>query len=374
MLYTRPSSNPPLQSRIGGDQRTQSGLVTLERIEGIVGQPWLELDSSELIEIGIARDSVSIINGVFSNTLNLNRCTFLPSAHVDLPKDHTVFLYFTSSAVYRVKNHDTSVIQLSRSGPFAEGSYYEVHIRGSQNSIVRGSRRAWSGSIPESNDTLDWIRRYPRAAEFARSTAKAILDLRIPVDSLANYSVTHVNMQVPISKLLIGVRISTEWSYSQEWSGQERRLVHFNWYLPSQQTLDALPDHIRAFVQPEFEALYASIEQELTAKEMCELLDRPSAFGLCSINDTTIRIDGIGPIPARESFTVYVNSLRPMIASLNVLGDDGRSVLELRNISITQGANQIPVPFATENIPSGAYTVVLTTSEGTRTSRVLIQK
>jgi hypothetical protein len=151
-------------------------------------------------------------------------------------------------------------------------------------------------------------------------------------------------------------------------------LVHFNWYLPSQQTLDALPDHIRAFVQPEFEALYASIEQDLTAQEMCELLDRPSAFGLCSINDTTIRIDGIGPIPARESFTVYVNSLRPMIASLNVLGDDGRSVLELRNISITQGANQIPVPFATENIPSGAYTVVLTTSEGTRTSRVLIQK
>ncbi|RPI68140.1 MAG: T9SS C-terminal target domain-containing protein [Ignavibacteriae bacterium] len=374
MVFYRPSSIPTTPSSIGVDQQTQTRQVTLGRTEGIVGQPWVELDSLELLAVGIVRDSVSIIQGVFSNTLELSRCTFIPSDHVDIPRDQTVFLHFSSKTVKRVVNKDSSFIQLPNHGPFAEGSFYEVHIRGTRNSIVKGSRRAWSGSIPESFDSLDWIRRYPKAADYVRRTAKELLDLRIPVDSLASYFVPHLKLPIPVSRLLIGVRISTEWSTSPDWSGEERRLVHFNWYLPSQQTLDALPEHIRSFVQPEFEALYASIEKELTAKELCDMLDRPSAFGLCSIADSTFRIDGIGPIPARESFTVFVHSSSPTIAALQLVGDDARVLLELNNIQISQGANQISIPIANENIPSGAYTVVLTTREGTRTSRVLIQR
>jgi hypothetical protein len=335
--------------------------VRLVKVEGVKGQPFLDLDSASLMNLGVIKDHVSIRYSAFVITIDRDRTTFQKPTLANQPYHYVTEMLFLGTDTFRdVKVSPEAILN-------------EVHFNGLRDSISQvGSFFVISSMDPHGEN--DWLDRYPKARRFAYDAIIAAENAHVPIDSLSHYRVEEGDMFIPISRLMLGLRIETPWASRPDWNGEERRLVSFIWYLPSQQTLDALPDHIRAFVQPEFEALYASIEQELTAKEMCELLDRPSAFGLCSINDTTIRIDGIGPIPARESFTVYVNSLRPMIASLNVLGDDGRSVLELRNITISQGANQIPVPFANENIPSGAYTVVLTTGEGTRTSRVLIQK
>lgn len=339
----------------------RASTIALVKIDGVIGQPVLDLDSASLMNFAVIKDPVSIRCRAFAHTIDRERTTFQRPTREDQPWPFFTNMLFIETETFRN-------VRL-----YPEASLSEVHFKGPRDTIIHISNMYTIGSAAPQNQN-DWLDRYPKAKTFASEAIASAAAARIPIDSLPYYGIKEGSMFVPVSRLMLGLRIETPWASRPEWNGEERRLVRFNWYLPSQQTLDALPDHIRAFVQPEFEALYASIEQELTAKEMCELLDRPSAFGLCSINDTTIRIDGIGPIPARESFTVYVNSLRPMIASLHIIGDDGRSVLELRNITISQGANQIPVPFATENIPSGAYTVVLTTADGTRSSRVLIQR
>lgn len=336
--------------------------ITLKKFSGVVGQPFIELDSLALRELAIIRDEVGIRANFFGFTIDTMRSTLGNAS-----RSHSPHPFVTQQMFMKKEPFEKQVLVNALS------SMCEVHFRGAADSIVHIANMFTisSGMVTAKND---WLDQYPKAGAFVNDVLTALVWDRIPIDSLADYWVYHGNITVPVSRLFVGLHIATTWSTRPEWNGEERRLVQFNCYLPSQLVLDALPSAISSFLKPEFEALYASIEKELTMGEMCALLEKPSAFGLCSITDSTFRIDGIGPIPARESFTVFAHSATQMIATLKLISDDGRVVLERANITISQGANQIPIPIANENIPAGAYTVVLTTSEGTRMSRVLVQR
>lgn len=357
--YSTYHPGTPTKRTINMPVRKQT--VRLVKIVGVIGQPVLDLDSASLMNFAVIKDPVSIRSGAFGVSIDRERMTLQRPTREDQP-----FPYYTHMLFIDPQPFQGLKVQ-------AEAALNEVHFRGGRDTVIHISNMYTIGSgTPQAPN--DWIDHYPKARTFASEAIFAAAERRIPIDSLPYYCVDDGNLFIPVSRLMLGLKIETPWATRADWNGEERRLVLFNWYLPSQQTLNALPENIRSFVQPEFEALYASIEKELTAKELCDMLDRPSAFGLCSIADTTIRIDGIGPIPARDVFTVFVHSSSPTNASLQLVGDDARVLLELTNIQISQGANQIPIPIANENIPSGAYTVVLTTREGTRTSRVLIQR
>jgi hypothetical protein len=137
--------------------------------------------------------------------------------------------------------------------------------------------------------------------------------------------------------------------------------------------MNALPDNMRQFLQPEYEALYASIEQSQSITEACNLLNCPSALGFCSIGDSTLRIDGVGPIPARDGLTLYVTSDRDVPGTIQIVDGNGSVLQEKSNILIRQGANQVPLPIES-TMPSGSYMVILSTPSEVRRSRVLISK
>jgi hypothetical protein len=334
--------------------------VRLKKVNGVVGQPFIELTPDNLRSLTILQDSVTIRSGNFGYTIDSSRTTMTTATHFRAQVPYLTQMLFARDTMFRYSEIRPIALQ------------NDVECRGNIDTVKSGLKAMMYSISTTTSD--DWTDKYPKAVDFLHNTVQTIMSKGIPIDSIAYYWVSDHNLELPIARFLIVLRIATPWTSSPAWNGESRRLVHFNWYLPTQQVLDALPENISAFLRPEFEAMYSSIEHELTMSEMCAMLEKPSALGLCTITDSTLRIDGIGPIPARDVFTVFVHSSSPTIAALQLVGDDARVLLELNNIQISQGANQIPIPIANENIPSGAYTVVLTTREGTRTSRVLIQR
>lgn len=357
--YVHPKATP----------RPEANLV---KVEGVIGQPFVELTDEQLVRYGIARDSVTVFHHSAGATLD----TMLTSyRRFETIKDHgnsspfTQF-YYRNGVIYKSIDGVERSIAIQRWYPIATLTTAETE---GVNGVP--PEKSHSTSIAYrivSGTKTGWYADFPRASELAEKVAITLGGRGIPLDSIAYYWVVENGVSVPVTRLLIPIRVSTPWVTSIRFVTSPRRLTHVYWYLPTKEVTDSLPEELAAFLKPEYEAVMRSIEDKLSAAELCALLDKPSAFGLCSIGDTTLRFDGIGPIPARESFTVFLQCASTTTASIKLISDDGRTVLERSQIPLAKGANQIPVQLAGQNIPQGAYTVVVTCAEGTRTSRVLV--
>ena len=347
----------------------------LTKVAGVSGHPFIELNNASLRQFGFVTDEVSICNNVRSvATIDTSTTSFVRSSSRRPDNAYLASLRYDSSvAIQRIKGLEFPVGQLD--GPIPDaGSSVEVHVSGQVDTVIHCYtshfiRMMAVDSIPP----MDWLDRFPLARKFASDVASEIMNRRIPTDSLGYYAVQHGNQLIPVLKLLFGLRVATPWVSRPGWNGDRRRLVKISWYLPSQRVLSALPENIRQFLQPEYEALYASIEQSQSLSEACNLLNRPSALGFCSIGDTTLRIDGVGPIPARDVLTLYVTSDRDASGTVQIVDGNGNIVQEKSNISIPQGASELPLPIES-TLPSGSYMVILSTSSEVRRSRVLISR
>lgn len=346
--------------------------ANLVKVEGVIGQPFVELTDEQLVRFGIARDSVTVFHHSAGATLD----TMLTSyRRFETIKDHgnpspfTLF-YYRGGVIYNSKDRVERSTAIQRWYPVATLTTAEAE---GVNGLSPEKNRSTSIAYRIVTGTkTGWYADFPRASELAQKVAITLGSREIPLDSLAYYWVVEDGVSVPVTRLLIPIRVSTPWVTSIRFATNPRRLSHVFWYLPTKEVTDSLPEELAAFLKPEYEAVIRSIEDRLSAYELCSLLDKPSAFGLCSIGDTTLRIDGVGPIPARESFTVFMQCALATTATIKLISDDGRTVLERSQVSLVKGANQIPIQLAGQSIPQGAYTVVVSCAEGTRTSRVLV--
>jgi|694.fasta_scaffold90686_3 hypothetical protein len=357
------------------EQTASATKTKLVKVAVVSGHPFVELDDASLHQFGFFTDDVSICqNGWSVATIDTVTTSFVRSSSRRPVNEYLTNLGYESSiAMQRTKGFDLPVGSLGRLVPDA-GSSLEIQLSGQKDTSIRCYTSHVLQTLPiDSIPPADWLDRYPLARKFASEVATEINSESIPTDSLGYYSVQHGNHLIPVLKLLLGLRVATPWVSRPGWNGEKRRLVSISWFLPSQSVMNALPDNMRQFLQPEYEALYASIEQSQSITEACNLLNCPSALGFCSIGDSTLRIDGVGPIPARHGLTLYVTSDRDVPGTIQIVDGNGSVLQEKSNILIRQGANQVPLPIES-TMPSGSYMVILSTPSEVRRSRVLISK
>lgn len=355
--------------------RPWSRKVSLKKVTGLSGHPFIELDHSSLSNFGFVTDDVSICQNRSSvATIDTVTTSFVRSASREQVNNYVSVLRYKDSDVMRhIEGIDVPIGKLGTLVPDA-GSSLEIHRSGLKDTVIPCFTSHTIRALEIDRESpFDWLDLYPLAQQFATEVANEIMNRRIPTDSLGYYRVEYGNQTIPVLKLLFGLRVATPWVSRLGWNGDVRRLVSISWYLPSQQVMNALPEDIRNFIQPEYEALYASIEHSQSLSEACNLLNRPSALGFCSIGDTTLRIDGVGPIPAHDALTLYVTSDLDALGTLQLIDGNGIVVQEQPGVSIFRGANEIPLSIRS-TLPSGAYMVLLSTPRETRRSRILISR
>lgn len=345
-------------------------VAKLVKVDGVVGQPVVELKERELNRIGIMCDSLTIVHAEFGGkTFDTLRTSFRKFVTSTARMDDVYMFHYTKGVVSRDGVDTAMMFSRETRFPQCHGVSSVVELSPDGKSVDTYGMVVFGGNYSR---YLGWLNKYPKAMSLALKVANTMTRDHIPIDSISHYWIVENGVVMPVTRLLVPVRVSTPWTTHSTWNGISKRLVEVYWYLPTQQFLDSLPERISSFILPEYEAAMRYVEEKLSADELCSLLEKPSAFGLCSIGDTALRIDGVGPIPARESFTVFMQCALATTATIKLISDDGRTVLERSQISLVKGANQIPIQLAGQNIPQGAYTVVVTCAEGTRTSRVLV--
>ncbi|MCX6140357.1 MAG: T9SS type A sorting domain-containing protein [Candidatus Kapabacteria bacterium] len=337
----------------------------------LAGRVDIDLDGGDLLNIGIATDSACFYSAsgwVYSIDTMLSRKSNViywgggdSSCHLHVGVANLFSHYWIDgSRMFK----DSAV-------DYPEPLAVSAEL---QTESERANMNCVSGSTTKISDMKlgKWGGQHPRTKALASRVGYSLGFRMQKVDSILMLEFDDNGFQLPVDRLLVPIKVATPWIRKAEWGGVCKRLLVVVWYFPNESIFARLPQRIRDFVEPEYSATLSFVEDQLKAAELCALLDKPSAFGLCSISDTTLRIDGIGPIPARESFTVFIKCASPTRASVKLISDDGRTMLEQSQVSLMKGANQIPVLLAGQNIPQGAYTVVVTCAEGTRTSRVLV--
>ncbi len=349
--------------------------ANLVKIEGVMGQPFVELTDVQLSRFGITRDSVSVVCGSFGTTLDTMLTSyrrFETLAYVG-NTDPIAHFIFRSGVVYKSVNGRE--IRETTQPLFPRAKLETVEAEG-VNRIAPVKTRSSSISYRISSGApTGWYAEFPYASALAEKVAHTIGSRRdIPVDSLAYYWVVENGVRVPVTRLLIPIKVSTPWVSSLRFETSPRRLTSVYWYLPTSDVIDSLPADLAAFLKPEYEAVIRSIEDRLSAHDLCSLLDKPSALGLCSIGDTVLRLDGIGPIPARDEMTIFLRSAKATTATITVVNDAGQTVLERAGVGVEKGNNTLRLDVSSTTIARGAYTVVVRTDLGMRTSRVLIER
>lgn len=336
------------------------------------GRVDLDLDRSELLNIGIATDSASVYTASGSGFTIDELLAHKANVTFELlPSDSAHHLRYVLGNMLRHQWQDGRRMFADTSAQYPMPLAINVEVQTEPHSdawqCISGQTLHWLES------TLGaWGVQHPRTTALARRLGNSLAFQHQSVDSVVMLEFNDDGVQLPVDRLLVPIKVATPWLSQSYWGGMRKRLVLVAWYFPNDMLFARLPKRIREFIKPEYLATLAYVEDQLTSEQLCSLLDKPSAFGLCSIGDTTLRIDAIGPIPAREFFTVFMQSAISTTASIKLISDDGRTALERSQIKLMRGANQIPIQLVGLNIPQGAYTVVVACAEGTRTSRVII--
>lgn len=259
---------------------------------------------------------------------------------------------------------DTIRFELSQASSF--------RVKSSNGSIVKsyGSSFVGKGYL----DTA-WERSHPRTSELAVRVASQLSVRFNNIDSILSYCIADGPVQISVTKLLVPVRVVTPWvDDSTQHPVVRQRLEAVFWYLPTDRFFASLPPRVRSFIEPEYKAVVEMIERQLTQHELCEKLNEPSALGLCSVRNEDLQLGGIGPIPARESMTVFLTSRIDGVASVKLLNESGVVAYEMTQVHITSGPNQLTIPLPAQTLPQGAYTVVIDCAGHLVTSRVLIER
>lgn len=369
--YSEYKPHIPVPNRMRYENKAATR-VALFKQTILAGHPFVELSDSALERFGLLKDAVTICEGQSCITLDSARSSFVnPTYRTPQIGASGSLSEYTDGIMLR--RQSTSILPRQAPLPmYADaGSYVEVQVTGNRDTVIKSFSLHRIRLMGGTAEPSDWLDQYPLAKAFAYEVATKLMNEQIPIDSLGYYWVRHGNISIPVLKLLFGLRTSTEWTTSPEWNGDLRRLARIAWYLPSQRVMNALPESVRLFLQPEYEALYASIERDQSIRDVCALLANPSALGFCSLADTTIRIDGIGPIPARDHFTMFITSDEATNATIDLIDASGTVVFERSNVAIQAGSTGIPVPLDRQ-LQQGAYMVILTTPTSVRRSRLLI--
>lgn len=348
--------------------------ANLVKIEGVVGQPFVELTDEQLMRFGISRDSVTVFRQTLGSTLDTSLTSFrrFETISFGAVASPYMLIQYRNGVMYNSIN-GTEVSKVARqSVPIA--TLETVEVEGVNGVTPQKTRSASIAYRLVSGTKIGLYADFPHAAALAEKVAITLGNRGIPTDSLACYWVVENGVSVPVTRLLIPIRVSTPWVTSIRFTTSPRRLTHVFWYLPTKDVLDSLPAELVAFLKPEYEAVIRSIEEKLSASALCSLLDKPSALGLCSIGDTVLRLDGIGPIPARDAMTIFLRSTKATMATIAVVDDAGQTVHERAGMPVEPGNNQLRLDLSTATIGRGAYTVVVRTEIGVRTSRVLIER
>jgi hypothetical protein len=269
-------------------------------------------------------------------------------------------------------------VRLVRPGTSGQTWMYEVpeassfRVVGTDGKPRFGSMGS-SGTALQSLDSV-WKARFPFFSNLAFRVAFELSKEFTSIDSLLRYEVVMDDLRIPVSKILVPVRVVGPYGRRTGADTTQVRADVVHWYAPSDRFFASLPERTRTFVADEYAAIARILEGHLSATDLCSMLESPSVLGLCSIADTVLRVDGVGPIPARESMTIFLRSAVATTATITLVDDGGRTVLERSGVPIEPGANRIVLDVGSSAITRGAYTVVLTTGVGVRTSRVLIER
>lgn len=220
-----------------------------------------------------------------------------------------------------------------------------------------------------------WAHSHRRVADLLVRVAGKIAICNSDIDTILSYEVVEGSVKIPVCKLLVPIRVSTPWIVDSTVQPHgKKRLEAVLWYAPTERFFASLPSKVRSFIEPEYNAVASMIEEQLGQQETCERLLVPSALGLCSQRDTVVRLDGIGPIPAREYMTINLYSRIDAPVMVKLIDQTGTSIYELEMQHIALGPNQLTIPLPAQTLPQGAYTVVIDCAGHLVTSRVLIER
>ncbi len=217
------------------------------------------------------------------------------------------------------------------------------------------------------------VAEFPRVRDLAIQVGVALGLHATCVDSMLVFEFVEQGVRLPVDRLLVPIKYSTPWIADPNAEGERRRLVGVSWFFPTKELFDRLPERISNFIRPEYEATLTFVEEQLSRDQLCNLLTKPSALGLCTTVDNRLSIDGVGPIPARSAVTISVRSQQPTMADVSIVSDLGQTLLVERGIALPGGLHKVQLQVSGRNIPAGAYNVVVTSSLGTATSRILVE-
>ena len=257
----------------------------------------IELNPTELLNIGIALDSASVYSS-WGDGFTIDTILAKKANVTYLVGDSGSYIRMVIGNVltHHWKSGDRMFSDSATSYPRPLAINVEV-----QTEPASASWKCLAGATTKfsSLNQDEWGSRHPKTLQLALRVGYSLAYQHKVVDSLVMLEFDDLGINLPVDRLLVPIRISTPWINRNDSVGARQRLSVVAWYFPNDELLAHLPKHIRDFIEPEYSATLSFVEAQLNADQLCALLDKPSAFGLCSIGDTTLRIDAIGPIPAR---------------------------------------------------------------------------
>lgn len=370
-VYQPPTPRLHLPAVVADAYAVKLKQVGLKSQSSNAGYIELALTKEELLEIGIAFDSASIYTSAgsgFTTDSLLVRKAGVGFSQLGADSSFLTYIIGNRRSSTWIDGVDMFADSLQA---FPKPTALSIEV---QTDPVSPAWKCISGETSHriTTDKDMWKGNHPRTMELASRVSYALAFRNQEIDSLAVMEFEENGITLPVDRLLIPIRIETPWISRAHWGTMRKRIVAIAWFLPTPELFDRLPNRIREFIQPEYNATLDFVEKQLSGNELCALLNSPSAFGLCSVGDTILRVESVGPIPAREAMTITVYSSTATSATVRLVSTRGVTVLERQNISLQEGSNQVLITLTGENIPQGAYSVVLTCPQGTRTSRVLI--
>jgi hypothetical protein len=335
----------------------------------------IELTNDELLRVGIAIDSGAVYKVGGSTVILDSTGLRLKDVHVTQVDDTENLWVVTPLRLYNqryLRHEDDEQIfdepWNSYPNPVAENSEIQstfavAHCKSVFSTIV----------FDDSKNLPDAAVEYPRVRNLVSQIGVALGMQATCVDSMLVFEFADQGIRLPVDRLLVPIKYSTPWIANPNVEGELRRVVGVSWYIPTQELFARLPERVRNFIQPEYEATIRFVEEQLSRDQLCNLLAKPSALGLCTTVDNRLSIDGVGPIPARHAVTISVRSQQPTIADISIVTDLGQTLLLERGVALPGGLHKVNLQISGRNIPSGAYNVVVTSTLGTATSRILVE-
>ncbi len=334
----------------------------------------IELTNEELLRLGIAVDSTTVynVNGV-GYTIDTALWSRYPPILLQFVRDQFTEKWPAFPILTRHQVNVDRTNSFSGSTSDYPQPFSEIHEVQRTRNTWKGEGLAGGAGGVDSSKVRASASHLTRTLALAFRVAESLIHQLTDLDSMLVFEFVEQGVRLPVDRLLVPIKYSTPWIADPNAEGERRRLVGVSWFFPTKEFFDRLPERISNFIRPEYEATLAFVEEQLSRDQLCNLLTQPSALGLCTTVDNRLSIDGVGPIPARSAVTISVRSQQPTMADVSIVSDLGQTLLVERGIALPGGLYKVQLQVSGRNIPAGAYNVVVTSSLGTATSRILVE-